>query len=293
MIQTILVPVDGSPLGELGVHAAAVMARQTGAALLLLQALGAHAPKNDETRAHQQAQAYLAAQQARLTADGLRTRVEVVAADPVAAILHAVEQHQVGLIAMSMHGARGLRHLMVGSVAESVLQRTRTPLLIVRGPQPRERTSFQRILVPVADAALAAPALAFLQEARIAGGSQVTLLHTMTPDLVAEPAMLSSARIAELSTQAARESAPRTAQAEEALQALGQRYLPAGTWRAVVRSGLSDEEILGEARAADMDLIVLSTHGRHGFDRVLHGSVAMSVLKQAEMPILLVHQTGR
>jgi nucleotide-binding universal stress UspA family protein len=292
LIRTILVPLDGSPFGELGLHAAAVVARQTGAALLLLRALAARPTETEESSERHQAEQYLAAQQAHLAAEGLGVSVVVVADEPVAAILHAVVQHGVDLIALCTHGMTGVRHLVFGSVAESVLQRSRTPLLIVRGPHPRERTSLQRLLVPIDDPAQAEPVLAFLQEARLAAGAQVTLLHTMAPDLVAEPAMLSSTRIAEISRQAAQESAPQTAQAEAALLALGQRYLPAERARVVLRTGLADEEILSEARAEEVDLIVMGTHGRHGIDRILHGSVAMSVLKQAEMPILLIHENG-
>lgn len=49
-----------------------------------------------------------------------------------------------------------------------------------------------------------------------------------------------------------------------------------------------------EAQRRQADLIVLGTHGRRGFDRLLMGSVAETLLRSAAMPVLLVRakQTG-
>jgi nucleotide-binding universal stress UspA family protein len=46
--------------------------------------------------------------------------------------------------------------------------------------------------------------------------------------------------------------------------------------------------VVQDARNWDADLIVLGTHGRHGFDRVFLGSVAETVLRIASVPVLLV-----
>lgn len=46
--------------------------------------------------------------------------------------------------------------------------------------------------------------------------------------------------------------------------------------------------ILDEARNARADLIVMGTHGRHGFKRFLLGSVAERVVRESCCPVLLV-----
>lgn len=46
--------------------------------------------------------------------------------------------------------------------------------------------------------------------------------------------------------------------------------------------------ILDEACAAGSDLIVIGSHGRHGLRRLLAGSVAESVIREAPCPVLLV-----
>lgn len=45
------------------------------------------------------------------------------------------------------------------------------------------------------------------------------------------------------------------------------------------------ESILGAAASLNADLIILGTHGRAGLDRMLVGSVAESVLRQAKCPV--------
>jgi universal stress protein A len=51
-------------------------------------------------------------------------------------------------------------------------------------------------------------------------------------------------------------------------------------------------EIVRYARKQDIDLIVLSTHGRSGLDHVIMGSVAENVVRTAPCPVLTVRPTG-
>ena len=55
--------------------------------------------------------------------------------------------------------------------------------------------------------------------------------------------------------------------------------------------GYAAEEILNRAREEKAELIVMGTHGRKGIDRILFGSVAEKVVKNADMPVLTVRPT--
>jgi nucleotide-binding universal stress UspA family protein len=57
---------------------------------------------------------------------------------------------------------------------------------------------------------------------------------------------------------------------------------------AVVEVGEAAEIIVDYARGHDIDLIVMSTHGRTGLQRWLMGSVANKVISAAPCPVLLV-----
>ena len=58
--------------------------------------------------------------------------------------------------------------------------------------------------------------------------------------------------------------------------------------RARVETGVAWEEILRVARDEQADLIVIGTHGRTGLNRLLLGSVAERVLREAWCPVLTV-----
>jgi nucleotide-binding universal stress UspA family protein len=59
------------------------------------------------------------------------------------------------------------------------------------------------------------------------------------------------------------------------------------------RVGAPANEILGYAQEHDIDLIVMGTHGREGFERMLLGSVAETVVRKAACPVLTVHNRTR
>jgi nucleotide-binding universal stress UspA family protein len=55
-----------------------------------------------------------------------------------------------------------------------------------------------------------------------------------------------------------------------------------------VLRGVPYEEILKFAKEKKIDLIVIGTHGRKGLDRVLFGSTAERVVRNADCPVLTV-----
>lgn len=62
----------------------------------------------------------------------------------------------------------------------------------------------------------------------------------------------------------------------------------AGAVEEVVRTDVPPDAIVGYATEADVDLVVLGTHGRTGLDHVSTGSVAESVVREASMPVVTV-----
>jgi len=63
---------------------------------------------------------------------------------------------------------------------------------------------------------------------------------------------------------------------------------PAIRLERAVREGPSTQAILDAAREFQADLIVMGTHGRTGFRRLLLGSVTEEVLREAPCPVLTV-----
>ena len=62
--------------------------------------------------------------------------------------------------------------------------------------------------------------------------------------------------------------------------------------RAVTVKGPAADEILSYAEKNDVDLIVMSTHGRSGLSRFFFGSVAEKVSRHSRVPVLLISPQG-
>jgi nucleotide-binding universal stress UspA family protein len=58
----------------------------------------------------------------------------------------------------------------------------------------------------------------------------------------------------------------------------------------VVEQGTASDSILAFAEAQKTDLIVMGTHGRRGFDRLMLGSVTERVMRKASCPVLAVRK---
>ena len=61
----------------------------------------------------------------------------------------------------------------------------------------------------------------------------------------------------------------------------------------MVRTGAAHVEIVAAAKELDIDLIVLSTHGRTGLAHVLLGSTAEKVVRHCGCPVLTVREHER
>lgn len=139
--KLVLVPLDGSPLAEGALTTAMGFARN-GAMLVLLRAVEAHGspfldPCDAQVAAIREAEDYLTAVAARLRQAGAgNVETTVWYGPPAASITDAARYRRAELIVMSSHGRSGLGRLVLGSVAESVLRTTYTPILLLRPGVP-------------------------------------------------------------------------------------------------------------------------------------------------------------
>jgi len=138
-IDKILVPLDGSDLAEAALETAVdLLNAQPTAMLVLLRAAEPSMPLADDrvedrARAVREAESYLNGVAAGLREGGIRRVKTCVWYGPAApTIVEAAEAEKANLIVMSSHGRGGAGRLIFGSVAESVLHGTRTPILLVR-----------------------------------------------------------------------------------------------------------------------------------------------------------------
>ncbi len=140
--QTVLVPLDGSELAEAALpKAEELVAMMKEPKLLLLRVAEAHTfpgvdPTEAQVRVVREAEQYLDAIADRLARKGIRNvQTSVWYGASAASIVEAARFYEADLIVMSTHGRSGLGQLILGSVAQSVIHSTTTPILLVRRPE--------------------------------------------------------------------------------------------------------------------------------------------------------------
>jgi nucleotide-binding universal stress UspA family protein len=150
-IRTIVHPTDFSEAADRAYRIAFMIARECGARLIALHVVEMHAEPPPVAYAEMGApfplySEYpndLASSRERLHAQfdadramGVEARMTVGAA--AEEILRFADETHCDLIVMGTHGRRGVRRLLMGSVAEAVLRRARCPVLTVRCPKAAE-----------------------------------------------------------------------------------------------------------------------------------------------------------
>jgi nucleotide-binding universal stress UspA family protein len=186
------------------------------------------------------------------------------------------------LIVVGSRGRRGIRRLLLGSLAARVMERTPTSVLVVKG----RRRKLKRFLTCSAAGPTSERAVLFAGQLARAVDASVTLIHVMSQlpvDEQADPIDLRS-QADELIERRSREGVHLN-QMLDLLAAEGTKA------RAVVRHGLVVDEIVAEAKEGQFDLVVLGAHITPGVSSLLATNLAEQILLAADLPVLVVRQT--
>lgn len=143
---------------------------------------------------------------------------------------------------------------------------------------------YKRAIVPLDGSPVAEAIIPFLLE--IAGplDLEVVLLRVVQPQ---PPQVIEGSRHVVVEDVEARRI-----DAEEYLAPLAAELRGKGIRvQSQVRRGEPSLEIVAAARDSAADLIAMTTHGRSGLGRLVFGSVAEAVLRQAHLPVFLMRVT--
>jgi len=141
-ITTILVPTDFSPDADAALEKAIDFAKLFGARIHLLHAyyivpqaatpFSYSLPTGLIEEVRQDAQRRLEALCEKVEARGLEASSELSGEPPSLAIVAAAERQKADLIAMGTRGLTGIKHVLLGSVAERTLRHAPCPVLTVK-----------------------------------------------------------------------------------------------------------------------------------------------------------------
>jgi nucleotide-binding universal stress UspA family protein len=199
------------------------------------------------------------------------------------AVVDVIRHLRPDLTVMATHGRSGLSHLLLGSVAEKVVQQVDSPVLCVRQSEKAAARPYRRILIPT-DLSLASR-LAFPVGALLARTfrSEILAIHVVPS---APAAILTGVYAVTIPTEATlRQLCVPT---EAALWKFFQPDFKGIVVRAEVLSGSVWDRIVDAARIEGADLIVMSTHGHDSLGDSIVGSNTERVVRHAPCPVLIV-----
>lgn len=280
-MDRVIVATDFSTRSDRALRRATLIAKHSGASLTLVHVVDA-----DQSRAMMEAERAAALSLLTETvrtmqaADGLAVDAQVKVDDICTGILGAAEEAGAQLIIVGPNRGR-LRDVFTGTTAERMLRQTRRPLLVAIQPPS---ASYARTLLALdfdtasRVAASAAVSMELFEHTSVVG---MHAFHTPARGMM-QRAMAMPDAISDYVDSEGREAGKRLGAlvAELGLPGMRQRVV-------AIESSVAGS-ILDCAQQENADLIVLGSNDRKGFARMLIGSVAEGVLRDARRDILIV-----
>jgi len=189
-------------------------------------------------------------------------------------LLEAIRTLQPDLTVLTTHGREGVAHLLLGSVAEDVVEHAFRPILCLREPDHGPALPYKRILVPT-DLSIAS-CLAFPMAALFARtfATEIVALHVVRASTLRS---LSGAPPIDPVVIPSEAAVAKFCRSEFAQLPLSVR----------VETGAAWDRICHVAKEERADLIVMATRGHDSLaDRIL-GSNTERVVRHAPCPVLI------
>ncbi|UVE18914.1 universal stress protein [Pseudomonas sp. LS44] len=185
------------------------------------------------------------------------------------------------LLILGMHRQNLLREFFVGTSAERIIRSSRLPVLRVGTIDPRD---YRRVMLASDMSDCSAYAIQTTRELGLLDDSKLYAVHVF--EAFAKGQMMFSGVEAEVVASSTRAA---EAQAEADLNRFLKEQgldLPAG--QVQITEGFSVVELKGCIERIDPDLLVIGTHSRVGFKKLMLGSVAETLLGDVQCDVLCV-----
>jgi nucleotide-binding universal stress UspA family protein len=229
----------------------------------------------------EEAASHVRAVKERAEKDGILCSAVVVRSEnPYLSIAEEASKIKADLIVVGRRGKTGLKRLLMGSVTKRVIGHAPCNVLVV----PRNATfACKNILIATDGSKYSDHAAA--EAVNLARGCGVGLVvmtavhaESSSPlDIVSS--QMHRDQIADREMKMAEENIRKVKELAENAQVKAET---------LILSGSAHEVIVQAAKERDVDLIVMGSHGRTGFDRLLVGSVAERVIGNANCAVLVV-----
>lgn len=289
MLKKILVPLDGSGLGEFALIYAKEVAASFNSEVHLLSVV-----EKRESEYQRMIQVYLQkiTEETRNYFQNVNPKVtvksSVIDGSPVTEIVQYAQQKRMSLVIIVSHGHSGIMPWTMGSTANKVVHAIQNPVLLVRASmfntKRRPVRLFNKILLPLDGSEVGEAALPYVNEIAQKLKSEVIILSVVEAgQRVHTIGGQDYIRFPEQQIEATR------IETENYLAITNKRLSDNGVnVRSVVREGNAAEEIIKLAKEDSIRLVAMSSHGRSGMRGWVFGSVSNKVLLAGKTPLLLV-----
>jgi nucleotide-binding universal stress UspA family protein len=232
---------------------------------------------------------------ARLTQAGHDVFSEILLGLPKKTIPKYARRWGADLIMVGSHGQNAMTRFLMGSVAHAVVRSSPCSVEIVRPSRGVAKTSLQgmKILVGTDGSACSVKAVYSVANRPWPAKSQikvVSVVQLLNPENPLPGVPLCSEYPTSVVEQVWKEARIRAGEAvaearkifhDNNLNVCDCKATPVGDPRAI---------LLDEAKAWEADLIVVGSHGRQGFDRLLMGSVSESIALHAHCSVEVIRR---
>ena len=286
-LSRILCAVDFSRPARTAFARALALSREHNAELTVVQAVPVTEPFGLHGRARM---THIAALRHAAEREGVTFRVSVQHGDPAGVIVLHANARAFDLVVVGTHQRVGIGRLREGSVAERVVQRVTSPILIVPAVEHDGGTvtvpPFGRIVCATDFESASTAALDMALPIAQKAGGRLTLVHVMngvSPDSMARYTL--RFRVPEYYRFLAAEAWRRLQ------QTIPPEARRSGSVHARVAAGRPSDEIVRIANEARADLIVMGVTSRGAIGRRLIASTAARVMRRAGCAVLAVPES--
>jgi nucleotide-binding universal stress UspA family protein len=219
--------------------------------------------------------------------EGFIARSMLLEGNPSDEILRTAEADDYSMIVTGSNGKRLIEEILLGSVSEAVSREAKIPVLLIRYDilkeierrQPLEqyaRNTFRKILFPSDFSRPSKHALEVVKSLKRVGVQEVTAVHIVnTKSMETERQKKEEMEACDIEcAKIARE-----------LDGSGLKV------ESICRAGDPLVEILSVAGEVDASLIVMGSHGKGVVREWLVGSVSLNIIRTADRPALIVHES--
>ena len=222
---------------------------------------------------------------------GLQAKPELLLGSPTEKFLKYAEEQKPDLIIIGAKGLRATTGILVGGVAQQVVEYAPCPVLVVRAPY----NGLRNVMLVTDGSASSQHALQFLGRLPLPGSARLQVMHVLPPPpipiMLMETPMgnvpvgfLDPEEASALSAKEEKEGQALMVSAINALQAMGKSA------EAILKRGDAATEIMKVVKDRNIDLIVTGSRGLNPIRSWMMGSVSRKLVHYSGRSVLVVRQ---